>query len=459
MFAPQSGESAERAERIDAYLVAAEQAFEAGDYDGAIESCKQMLMLDDSDERPSRNSTGFTPAIDEQQAQADLAARAQEEDDCIRADVDAARRRFANGEHQAALQSLDALEPASHPLVESARKELAAVLRGIDEERRAQAAHADRRRRAAQFADQARAALHNDRPEEAARLIEVLRELDDSAPELPELAERLQRAQAAAQLDKEIERILGDFDEQLTQRDLGRAGDVLQAAVSLASTDPRVLRARLRLEQATAAREAKAAAEAQKREAERTLDEAVAHIEKGDLTLAADVLTLATATLTPQHSGVVRVSDRLREATARQAAAEAAERVHRQIAELVASASQRLQSAGNRTSELALALRDVKEALASMPGTPKLRASRPTSRNRSRRSARPRASRRSSTTHARGSRTANTTRRSVCSRSFSRRRTLRSHRCWRNCARRSRQSRNSGESNASASRRRSAWRP
>ena len=38
-----------RAERIDEHLAAAQHAFDSGDYDAAIESCKQVLMLNSSD--------------------------------------------------------------------------------------------------------------------------------------------------------------------------------------------------------------------------------------------------------------------------------------------------------------------------------------------------------------------------------------------------------------------------
>ena len=56
-----------------------------------------------------------------------------------------------------------------------------------------------------------------------------------------------------------------------------------------------------------------------------------------------------------------------RRPSTRQAAAEAAERLRQQVAELIRSASQRLQSADDRTSDLALALREVNQALALDP--------------------------------------------------------------------------------------------
>ena len=159
---------------------------------------------------------------------------------------------------------------------------------------------------------------------------------------------------------------LRDFDELLTQNDLPRARDVLQTAVSFASADARVHKARTRLEQAEAALAAKEAAEARNREAEERFDNAAANLEKGDLAGAAEMLSLGAA-LAPQHPRAAQLAEQLREATERRAAAEAAERLRQQVADLIHGASQRLQSAGDQTSELLLALRDVNQALALDP--------------------------------------------------------------------------------------------
>ena len=81
-------------------------------------------------------------------------------------------------------------------------------------------------------------------------------------PSLSDLTERVHRAQAAARLNAELERALGDFEEQLAQGDLPRAGD-LAADGRLPRPDRLAgARARKRLEQATAALAAKEAADA-----------------------------------------------------------------------------------------------------------------------------------------------------------------------------------------------------
>ena len=353
--------------QIEEHLTAAERAFDAGNYDAAIESCKQVLMLDDSEERAISQLDRIHAAIDEQQMQANVAATRQRQEEArIRAAVDDARRRFVNGEHQAALQSLEALQPTSNALVAGTLEELRLALREIEEQRRVQKERVERQRRITALLDDGRAALQDHRLDEALRVLELLREIDATVPELSALAERVHRAQAAARLNADLERILRDFEERLAQNELPRARDLLKAAVSLAPTDSRVHAARKRLEQATAALAAREAAEARRREAEQKIDQAAAHLERGDLAGAADMLKLA-AELAPQHPRAAELSEQLREATERHAAAEAAERLRRQVAELIRSASQRLQSADDQTSELVLALREVNQALALDP--------------------------------------------------------------------------------------------
>ena len=67
---------------------------------------------------------------------------------------------------------------------------------------------------------------------------------------------RVDGAEAATRLKAELERTLGDFDEQLNRGELPRALDFLERAHSLAPADPQVQSAHQRFEQAKAAREA-----------------------------------------------------------------------------------------------------------------------------------------------------------------------------------------------------------
>jgi serine/threonine protein kinase len=360
-----------RTEHLDQHLAAAQHAFDSGDYDASIESCKQVLMLDASDERAISLIDRIHTAIDEQQTRLPE-SQLRREEARIRAAVDSARRRFANGEHQAALESLEALEPAANPLVAGTLEELHLALQGIEqqrrveeEQRRVEKERVERLRRINGLLADARAALKDDRLDEVSQTLDLIREIDAAVPELASLTELLSRARAAARLKEQLDRVLGDFDEQLTQGDLPRAGELLTAAATLAPTESRVGSARVRLEQATAALAAKEAADARRREGEQKVEDAAALFEKGDLAGTEDMLKRA-AELVPQHPWAAEIADRLREAIARKAAAEAAERRKQQVAELIRSSAEHLQAADDND-DLVLALREVNQALALDP--------------------------------------------------------------------------------------------
>jgi serine/threonine-protein kinase len=378
--------AAAHARQIEEHLSAAQRAFEAGNYDAAIESCKRVLLLNASEERAISYIDRIHAAIDDQSltrqvtiatdsagaravaAAAEAATKARHEENRIRAAVDEARRRFVNGEHQVALQSLEALHATSHPLVAGTLEELRRTLRELEEQRRLEKERVERQRRITALLADAWAALKDLRLAEAERALELVREVDPTVPELSGLTERVRQAQAAARLNEELERTLGDFDEQLSLDELPRASDLLQAAATLAPTDSRVHAARQRFDQATA--------EARLREGEERIDEAAAHLAAGDVAGAAAALKLA-AELAPQHPRAAELAVQVREAFARQAAAEAAERLRRQVEELIRSASQRLQAADDNANDLVVALREVNEALALDPenaNAPKLRA-------------------------------------------------------------------------------------
>jgi hypothetical protein len=169
--------------------------------------------------------------------------------------------------------------------------------------------------------------------------------------------ERVERLQA------DLTRTLGDFDEQLKQGELPRALDTLVRAVSLAPTDPQVLSARERFEQANAAKEAAARA----REGEQRIDDAAALLQRGDLAGAAEMLKLAAA-LVPQHLRAAELAEQLEDAVRQRTTAEAAERLRQQTADLIRSASHRLESADDSADELLMALREVNQALTLDPG-------------------------------------------------------------------------------------------
>src|SRR5262249_18984753 len=251
-------------------------------------------------------------------AQTEQAIKDRQDDARIRAAVDAARRRFAAGDHRAALESLEALQPATNLLVRSALDELRRALNQIVEQQRIEAAQSDRRRRIAALAGEARAAIAGDRLDDAARILSEIRDIDPSAPELTDVAEHVRRAHAAARTREEVGRTLAEFETRVGEGDLAQAESLLNGVVGLAAGDPRIPAARQRLAEAKAALAAR-------REGEQTLDAAAARLQAGDLAAAGEMMKRA-AQLVPGHPRGAELAEQLNLALERQAAAEAAER-------------------------------------------------------------------------------------------------------------------------------------
>ncbi len=337
--------------QIEEHLITAEREFDAGNYDAAIEACKRVLMLDDSEERAIAQLDRIHAAFDEQQALADLAAQEQEAQERLNGDIEEARRRFAKGEHQAALKMLEALDPASHEAVSDALVELRSELRQIEEDRRIAKERAERRQQLLSVLANARTAIQHEQLDEAGRLLDVLRGIDADAPEVSDFTERLRRAQTAARLKSELDVVIRDFDAALAAQDVQRARDLLNDGARLIPNDLRVDTARRRLDQVMADIAAREAAEARAREAEAKLAEASTQLDGGNLSGAADLLKQAGA-LAPNDPRVDSFSARLQEATRQQ-----------EIADLIASASKSFEAAGDKLNELTVALRDVDRAL------------------------------------------------------------------------------------------------
>ena len=232
----------------------------AGDYDAAIDSCRQVLLLNPTDARAISCLDRIHAAIDDQQLTvlqqprsdpgtadararalaAEAAIKAKQEESRIRSAVDDARRRFVKGEQLAAIQSLEALQPTANALVAQTLEELRRTFRELEERRRlekerAEKERVERQRRITALLSDAWAALKDRRLADAERALGLVRDIDPAVPELSDLLERVQQAQAAARRNEELERTLGEFDQLLSRGDLARAGDLLQSAASLAA--------------------------------------------------------------------------------------------------------------------------------------------------------------------------------------------------------------------------------
>jgi hypothetical protein len=208
----------------------------------------------------------------------------------VKAVVNNARTRFANGKRQAAIRLLEEFQPASHPDIAAALTELRAALQKIEEERRIEQERIARQERVAALLAEAQSALRDSRFDAALERIAAAEEIDPASAELVPLRDKVHQEQAAARLSEELETRLAEVRERLTADDLSAAGELLDAAAALAPVDPRVQTVRQQIAQAVAAREA---AEARARDLDAKYAGAVALFEQGDLAGSLRMLRLA----------------------------------------------------------------------------------------------------------------------------------------------------------------------
>jgi tetratricopeptide (TPR) repeat protein len=383
-----------RAQRIEMHLAAVDRAVTSGDYDAALESCKQALTIDPEDLRAMARLEQVHKAIDERHIQAYVtdarecvaagaltrastlmdsaaevgpghpdiqavrdeiararmdaraeaireAAAAREREaveaqltkERIRATVDEARRRFLDGEHDRAIALLEGANPGSDQLIMATLDELRRARQEIDRRRRIDAERLERRRRVEVLLGEARTSLREHTFEAALDSLSRARAIDPAVPEIAVLTDRVQQAQAAAataaRLKEELTRTLADFEERLRADDLAAAGTLLTTATSLASGSPGVESASQRLKSAIAARAARDAAAARRRESVEKANQAQELFERGDLAGADRLLTLAS-TLDPENPQVAGLHGQVQDAVRRRAKIEAAERSRRQ---------------------------------------------------------------------------------------------------------------------------------
>src|SRR5262245_3754595 len=192
-----------RAEQIDQHLADVQRAFDAGQYEAAIESCKQILMLDSSDQRALDHLGRIHAAMDERQAALELEAQRAREEAARRAEEE--RRRLEEERRRA----------------EEERRRIEEERRRAEEEARAAAAAA-RLREAEQKLDEAAARLEQADLDGTADLLKRATELAPQLPRLAELSQQLQEArdqkaaaEAAERLKREVEGLIRSARERL----------------------------------------------------------------------------------------------------------------------------------------------------------------------------------------------------------------------------------------------------
>ena len=191
----------------------------------------------------------------------EAAVAARREAARVRAAVDNAGRRFANGKHHAAIKLLEDFDPPDHPDIVRALDQLRTSLQIIEDHRRAEQERVERQQRVAALVSDARAALEDKRFDEGLQSLATAEEIDSAAADVAPLRDEILRAQAAARLRADIDAAVAAVDERLSQNDVDGSRELLNQAIALSATDAAVVAARQRVEAAIGRREAEAARE------------------------------------------------------------------------------------------------------------------------------------------------------------------------------------------------------
>ena len=177
-------------------------------------------------------------------------------------------------------------------------------------------------------------------------------------PDLPPLREQVRQEHAAAQQRAELERVLGELDEQLTRGELSAASDLLNAAAALSPTDGRVRRCadapNRRSRRGRPPRPARETSRKKVTPPKRCSGRAI-WMGRCGCWRWRRISTLST--LEPSRSRA-RVTDAIK---ARDAA-EAAERLRQTVDELLAGAEAQLQSPDRQTPAVMLAMQQIAKA-------------------------------------------------------------------------------------------------
>lgn len=316
----------------------------AGELVAALRDIKQALTLDPANAEAQSLQASVEASLTEIRENARIATA-----------IDNARRRFANGKHQAAIQLLEEITPAAHPAVVTAIEELKTALAGLEAQRKADQERADRQARITSLLSDARAALHALRFDEALAMLETAESVEPGRADVAALAESVRQTRTAAEMRAKVDQLLADLDRCFRDGELDQAAVLLQAGAELGN-DSRLDAARRRLSALVAERDA--AAERARQCAEKTAA-AAALFDQGDLDGAKRLLDEALA-LDRQHLGTGELAARVAGAIAERQAAEEAERQRRLVEDLVAEVARHLDAspanAGAAARSLARAL-------------------------------------------------------------------------------------------------------
>ena len=216
----------EREQLIERALVQAREGLRAGAPEAAIRAASEVLVWD-----PTHSEAA---TLKRQALKATEGRRRQEATDrkVLKA-IEVARREFEEGDHTAAFERLEPLR-ATHLSVAETLAELRAkaaeFARGLES-----AAAVQHRSEEWVVSQQAalRAAIADERWDDASAQLQELRARAPRAPDLPSLAAEVERGQQTARLHAEVERFLGDARRRKASEDYPGALARVDAALAL----------------------------------------------------------------------------------------------------------------------------------------------------------------------------------------------------------------------------------
>ena len=235
----------EREQLIERALTQAREGLKAGAPEAALRAASEVLVWD-----PNHAEAD---TLKRQALKATEGRRRQEATDRkARQAIEAALREFEAGDHIAAFERLEPLR-AAHPRVVETLAELRA--KAVEVERGLESAEAVQQRSEEWVAEQlvaVRAAIDDERWDDAAAQVQELRARAPRTPDLPQLGDEIEHGQLAARRHAEVERFLGDARRRKASEDYPGALARVDAALALWDDHAEALAVREEIEQLAA---------------------------------------------------------------------------------------------------------------------------------------------------------------------------------------------------------------
>ena len=245
----------DRAQLIERALVQAREGLKAGAPGAALRAASEVLVWDPNNPEAATLKREALKATEGRRRQEATDRKARQA-------IEVARREFEEGDHAVAFERLEPLR-ATHPSVAETLAELrtraAEFARGLESD------VAVRQRSEEWVATQqaaVRAAIVDERWDDASAQVQELRARAPRTPDLPSLSDEVERGQLAARRHAEVDRFLGDARRRKASEDYPGALARVDAALALWDDHAEAAALRAEIEQLATAADERREAEA-----------------------------------------------------------------------------------------------------------------------------------------------------------------------------------------------------